>query len=380
MIEMQRLENDEYVVLIDGIQVTEGITVNKYGSQSITVEVPEVAKRFFEKRFCDLPEKFDILHLPYSMEYIKFIDEVVIRGFLNEDEKEISFNFEFDAGNWTGIWGIRDYVEELERITKEHAESNVTIEIDKDEVITGFWLTFPIRDMQAIIEHTVAFLQATLIQFHQTAVTNLIARAQPESLVMWFDFPEVVRVPCEQYLLYFVQFLKDVGLDATADLKHEAGQVLFSVTPIDGQQALANVRQALEIYLHLPQRYGQGVMLPPSSDREMRLLANIQHLNTQAMLIDATTRANQATIQAYQATIQAQGITIQTQQQSIEDYRRLVPGEILVNSLKHVAPAGETEDKERLLGGAFSLTKVDAYGVEVNFAVIFRKLKELFKK
>jgi hypothetical protein len=36
--------------------------------------------------------------------------------------------------------------------------------------------------------------------------------------VTFFDFPEPVKVPCQQYLLYFVQFLKDVGVEATAEL------------------------------------------------------------------------------------------------------------------------------------------------------------------
>ena len=49
----------------------------------------------------------------------------------------------------------------------------------------------------------------------------------------YFEFPDAVRVPCEQYLLYFAQFLRDLGVEASSELRHEVGMVLFSVTPTD---------------------------------------------------------------------------------------------------------------------------------------------------
>jgi hypothetical protein len=54
-------------------------------------------------------------------------------------------------------------------------------------------------------------------------------------------------------------------------------------------------------------------------------------------------------------------------------------GEILVEALAQVAQAGVIEDKESFLGGTVSLTKYEAYGVEVNLAAIVRKLRQMFK-
>src|SRR6185437_3359491 len=69
------------------------------------------------------------------------------------------------------------------------------------------------------------------------------------SLVAWFDFPAPIKTACEQYLVYFVQFLEDLGIKANSEIKEDAGRVLFSITPVDGQSALGRIKEALEIYL-----------------------------------------------------------------------------------------------------------------------------------
>ena len=61
-----------------------------------------------------------------------------------------------------------------------------------------------------------------------------------------------MKIACEQYLLYFAQFLQDLGINATSNLKEEAGKVLFSVTPTDDVEALDKIHEALAVYLNLP--------------------------------------------------------------------------------------------------------------------------------
>jgi hypothetical protein len=75
-------------------------------------------------------------------------------------------------------------------------------------------------------------------------------------------FPPAIRTACEQYLLYFVQFLEDLGVSATAEIKEDAKRVLFSVTPTDGCAALQQIREALEVYLKLPEmpEFGTAVV------------------------------------------------------------------------------------------------------------------------
>jgi len=162
--------------------------------------------------------------------------------------------------------------------------------------------------------------------------------------VTTFKFPPEVRAPCEQYLMYFGQFLRDLGMSAETHLREEAGSVLFSVTPTEGSEALARIQQALGVYLELPTQVeglagGGGAELAVQ-----RLEANILHLRAQLLLSQATVQAHQATIQL----LQAAGAV-----------RQALPG-------------------TSFLGGAVSLVPIEGHGVRVDLPDLFRRLREYF--
>ena len=86
------------------------------------------------------------------------------------------------------------------------------------------------------------------------AVTNCFDQIEDKSLATYFSFPEEVKSACEQYLLYFGEFLRDGGINASVEIKEEADRVLFSVTPRDSREALGRIRQILDSTLNfLPQ-------------------------------------------------------------------------------------------------------------------------------
>jgi hypothetical protein len=179
-----------------------------------------------------------------------------------------------------------------------------------------------------------------------------------------FDFPESVRVPCEQYLLYFAQFLQDLGVKATSDLKHDAGQVLFTVTPANPEEALEKIRIALDLYIRLPANPGNIAEFDGEIGLQ-RLIANIDHLKGQLRLARAELRASDATIEAQQIIIQQQ---------------RGLTGEIILESIKNVTPRSKEEDKVDLFGGKVSLTKYKGKFFDLDVPTIYRELKRLFSK
>jgi hypothetical protein len=64
------------------------------------------------------------------------------------------------------------------------------------------------KQIQKILDQSVAYITQTFDR---------------ESLAVFFEFPEPIKTACEQYLLYFGQFLKDLGVSATTALTHESG-------------------------------------------------------------------------------------------------------------------------------------------------------------
>jgi hypothetical protein len=221
-------------------------------------------------------------------------------------------------------------------------------------------MRFPYRNAdKRAIEIMEELKEICYLIYHENILS--LSQKDKHSVEIVLDLPPDVRVACEQYLLYFVQFLKDLGVEAISELKHDAGQVLFSVTPADKDEALDKIRAALEVYLCLP----SGKLAVASNDpvEIQRLSANVFHLQGQLMLA-------QATIQHKDAAIQLQQVTIQ---------QLLLAENVITQSVVDITPK-KVEDKEEFLGGAFALTQYEDKGVVINFAEIFRKLRGLFRK
>lgn len=177
-----------------------------------------------------------------------------------------------------------------------------------------------------------------------------------------FDFPPPIRSACEQYLMYFVQFLSDLGIDARAEVKERAHSVLFSVTPENDKQALEKIREALQVYLSLPTAPNTVLANGPSSDIAVsQLQANVLHLQSQVLLTKAAIQMTSAAL-------------------DLKDEQIALLEERL--DLRGFQPQGHTSeaasDKEDLVTGLVSVKKWDYKFFELNVPELLRKLKRRF--
>ncbi|MGL4619474.1 hypothetical protein [Chroococcidiopsis sp.] len=158
--------------------------------------------------------------------------------------------------------------------------------------------------------------------------------------------------------MYFTQFLRDVGIDATDELKEQADSVLFSVTPRNQEEALEHIKIALEIYLRLPSNPTVSSSGYLGADIEVqRLVANIHHLQGQLALASAI--------------IQQKDLLIQQQKTIIKS------GEVLIQSIQK---SEKKEDKEPLLGKVLSVKKLELWKtLELDVPTLLRYLKQYFK-
>ena len=207
---------------------------------------------------------------------------------------------------------------------------------------------------------------------HARSIYGVNAFEGSESINLVFNFPRQVATACEQYLLYFTEFLRELGVDAGTNITHDAGKTLFSVVPADAEQALHKIREALDIYLQLPVVYEQSTSIVPMTDiPTQQLIAQVQHLSSQLMLGAALLQTKDATLQAHQAALQAQAITIAT-------LHRAFNGEIIINSIQNAPDVPKVTDEEPVLGGALILGRAGPEGVQVNLGEIYRKLRSWF--
>jgi len=178
---------------------------------------------------------------------------------------------------------------------------------------------------------------------------KIVQPGSNESLRIEFDFPKEVRTSCKQYLVYFSEFLRDLGVNVQSEIADSAGRTLLAVSPLDSRDALNRIAEALHLYLRLP---GNPVATVGATNDipQQKLAANVDHLRSQLRL-------------AY-ALVQAQQTTIQSQEQ-------IISGEI-------VAEAVTAEDKVELFGNIVALTKYEGAGFQINIPEIFRRVAALF--
>jgi len=220
-----------------------------------------------------------------------------------------------------------------------------------------------VRTLLRIKQLTDRLSQAQRDATRQVFVDATTDSSSSGAVAMHFDFPETVKVPCEQYLLYFVEFLRDIGIDATADLREDAGQVLFAVTPKDKDDALDNIREALEIYLRLPMNRNTAVVISPETSIEVqRLSAQLGFLQSQFYLASAT-------LQQKELAIQQRDVVIQQQQNLITS------GQVFIQALQEET---KQDDTESVIGNIVKVKKLDweRVPIEVDLPTLLRWMKE----
>lgn len=379
MIEIKKGASGHWQIVIDRVipdkadPLIDNVFIDQIGEDNkfrVAVFNGTVVDKLLQCRISDFSQEIRIVELYTQYELIQEVPEITGAATLYKDNMEQTFLvliFLFSAEDWKYLWSIREYQTELKQIVERENSLGVLLMPEgyrlphylSPEPSVG--VSFTVKNADNTIDAEVHEHIATLNYLHELTKASLLAKLHSESVVMHFDFPEEVRVPCEQYLLYFAQFLRDLGVETETALTHEAGQVLFTVTPTDKEEALDNIREALDTYLHLPSN--------PVSESINESIA-VQRLESNILRLRSDLKLAAAEIQAKNATIQAHELTISIQ-------KGLLSGEIIVDSLKDVTP--KPKDKEEILGGTFALKKYEGKGFDLDLPKIFRHFKRLFK-
>lgn len=275
---------------------------------------------------------------------------------------------------WVNEWSGRVHLLEFKRILDSFDLDAVSwdnwTDNESDIYDNDFWktrLVFLFDGYAHGLESELSSALNLINKVHEKVSESLNSRFNVgnNSVLTQFEFPDEIKVGCEQYLLYFVKFLKDVGIDATANIQDAgAGKVLFSVTPKDKQQALSQIIDALEIYLNLP-RNSSIIPFDVQADVSVQqLVSNIYHLKSQLALA--------ATM------IQQKELLISQQQAMINN--QLLNGEILVKSMQQMTTVAKGDEKENVIGDIIAVRKADWGFVQVDLPTLMRRLKQVFGK
>lgn len=377
MIEIDKRPNypdETHDLIINGV-VSDYDSVHVYRNRKGHCEIwlydPHVADQILSHNVLSLPP-IEFLNLPFGYDGTP-ITSVFVRGHDLDSPRPLSYTITFesepDLSKWVKPYSFGDYCDELSRQIGKLTVvmgSALHFETAQDENkrlrVSKFWIEFPMAAPALPLKGEIDRCSRTLRILHEKVEASLLPDASGNSVSVFFEFPPRVTTACEQYLLYFVEFLGDLGVEATSDLRKDAGRVLFTVTPKEPREALENIRVALEIYLQLPASPISNVDSRDSDVSTQKLLANINHLNEQLALS--------------RAVIEANNVTIQAQQSELSQFS--FNANVVIDSVVNVVPQGGQVEREEFLGGTLAVTKYQGKGFEINLPKIIRQLKQWF--
>jgi hypothetical protein len=269
--------------------------------------------------------------------------------------------------DWTGPFSLPILSDEIRiRLEAGFMEPLSFCSKESSKNVTNFGIAVPFKREITTLRELMEFYRPMVENLLEVCVRSVLAEMKRDSLVTFFEFPQTVRTACQQYLLYFVQFLADLGIDADAELKEDAHRILFSVTPRNGSEALEIIQKALEVFLRIPtsSNFNNHESIHDNIAGQ-QLIENAMHLQSKFALAHAIDRTNNATIEMlqlsnfqYQQIIQAQAAEVFPSKSSI------ISG---------------TSEKEDLIKGFITVTPFKGKGFEIDLPNILRSLKRQFR-
>lgn len=326
----------------------------------------ELANEVKAFRIEEIEPSIAILSLPFRLTWSPFIERLYIgeiRG-----ERKIAAAIVIKHDQWANPYTVPEFISALQEAAEKGAHAEYS-----DIRAFGPDLKFGTRDSSGWIFGIALTVRSTANSINQEALfygdrlkvlceaaARAILASRKDALVTFFDFPSHLKASCEQYLVYFIQFLEDLGIGADSEIKQHAGQVMFSVTPKDGESALSLIKEALEVYLSLPMNKEFARAASHHSDIAVaQLRANIFFLQSQLELARAIIEAKDATIQALDLTAFQQRQLLTSLKQEVED---------------HLSKP-DSSDQEPLIGDFVHVTSLEGKGFRVDLAALLRHLK-----
>jgi hypothetical protein len=211
--------------------------------------------------------------------------------------------FGLESEDWTKAWSIKSFVKEFENVINFYRDQNFPLgETNIDpEYSDILHLEYIVEDEKLNGKEEVEKALNIINQIITITNQNLISLLNEDSLTTFFEFPNEIKTACKQYLVYFAQFLKDMGIEAETEIHEKVQKTLFKVIPKEKTATLENIRNALEVYLNVPGLSDFEYSITNNSDMAaMQWKANVMHLKSQLMLANSALQMKDATIETLQ--------------------------------------------------------------------------------
>lgn len=320
----------------------------------------EVITILQDNTFNEVGKNFTMISYATELEYWKdYVEiDIICSEYFDVKIPCIKIRLQFDNWEqWTKPWSMSSVAKQFEINIEELSKGKIKYwQDDDDSILNGFGFEyFPSNDLLNIGTE-VSYLLHVLKSVVNATNKNLLTSLESESVLTYFQFPEEIKTACKQYLIYFTQFIADMGILVDTELKEELNHTLFKIIPKDKDESLDRIREVLNIYLNAPNERNFQIEISNQTDIAVKQWeANFYHLKSQLSLATSI--------------IQAKDTTIEMLQLSNYQYRQLLES--------HNTKKGN--EKEDIIKGIVEVKKYEGKVFNINFAEIFRRLKRSIK-
>lgn len=260
--------------------------------------------------------------------------------------------------DWSKPWSMSALAKELEKNILELGYENIKYwQEDPESMLNGFGVHFTSLNKNDQINNEIEKILNTLSSVIQKTNRNLLASIDQNSVLTYFHFPDEIKTACKQYLIYFTQFVADIGINVDSEIKEELNATLFRITPKDKSESLERIKDALSIYLTAPNDMNFELQKVNHNDIAIKQWeSNILHLKSQVILADSIIQVKNAAIESLQ-------LSNYQYQQILETHE-----------------AYKKSESEEIIKGVVTVDKYEGKGFSINLAEILRRLKRKFNE
>lgn len=316
----------------------------------------EALKKYSMK---DIHSIFETLHLHLDIEiWEEWINVTLNDEDFRREKAYIRFDLQIsDWEHWAKPWSIASVAEQIKFNVQAYTGLEIEYWQDEDDsVLNGFGIDYYPSDLSLTLAQTFEIILPTITDILDKTNKSLLTTIDHDAVLTYFQFPEEIKTACKQYLVYFAQFITDIGIEVDTEIKDELNNVLFKITPKDKAESLERIQKVLSIYLDAPNNTNFQYELARENDIAVKQWeANVYHLKSQLALATSIIQAKDATIESLQ-------LTNYQYRQLIEDHSK------------------KETDKEEVVKGVLSVEKYEGNGFSINLAEILRRLKRIVKR
>ncbi len=274
----------------------------------------------------------------------------------SEAVPSLKWIIQVDLEQWSKPWSIKEFTKELKGRIEIEAGTIGYWQREEDYAPSGFGISLLIN-RDDILQNAINELEVLLKSLFEKTSKALLGKIDEDSLITFFQFNDSTSVACKQYLIYFAQFLADLGIDTNTELTQQAHNTLFKVIPKDKNQSLQQIKEALDVYLAASNMEASKLSSFSTGSDDIAIhqwFSTISHLQSQLYLANAIINAKEAE----------------------SEYLRVTNMHYKKQLLLSVPESkNEATEKEEVIPGIVSVSQYDGNGVTINIARLVKMLK-----